>query len=196
MLPASNNKIETYEDVDMTQNMDKDLATAWLAMKKFCLLVNLGTQTERFIRLEIIYETMIAVFYRVLDMSFAKGSMDDSARQGLLCFCYHVFLQWQDIRPSYHHFPAAYRSCILDFERVDGGSSRYMLWLLMTGATSIFNVPNEDWLRERLRKYASRCEVKTWKDMQEILKSFMWIALLDDQPGKRIFDFINLAEKR
>jgi hypothetical protein len=35
--------------------MDTDFATAWRVMRRFCLLVNLGMQTHRFMRLEIIH---------------------------------------------------------------------------------------------------------------------------------------------
>jgi hypothetical protein len=67
-----------------------------------------------------------------------------------------------------------------------------MLWLLMTGANSVFSISDEAWLMGHLRKHANRCNVKTWKDMQGILKSFMWIGFLDEQPGKYIYDLLNL----
>jgi hypothetical protein len=59
-----------------------------------------------------------------------------------------------------------------------------MLWLLITGANSVFSISDEVWLMGHLREHADRCDMKTWKDMQGILKSFMWIALLDEEPGK------------
>lgn len=182
--------------MELLHNVDKDLATAWLVMKRFCYLVNLSTQTARFIRLEVIHETMIAIFYRLLDMKFDGGSMDESIRQGLLCFCYHIFLQWQDIRLPYHHFPTVYRSCFREVEQAGGISSQFTLWMLMIGAIAIFDVSEEPWLRKSLREYASSCGVKTWKEMQEILKSFLWISLLNDQPGKQIFGLIEEDERK
>lgn len=176
--------------------MDTDLATAWRVMKKFCLLVNLGAQTQRLIHPEIIHETMVAVVYRLLRMVFATGSIDEAVRLGLLAFSHHIFLQWQDIRLPYHHFPTTFQSCILGLKLVDGVTSRLMLWLLITGANSVFNISNEAWLRENLREHSDRCQVRTWREMQEILKSFMWIALLDEQPGKQIYDSLHLGKGR
>jgi hypothetical protein len=66
--------------------------------------------------------------------------------------------------------------------------------MLMTGANSVFNILDEAWLREYLREHANRCQVKTWKEMQDILKSFMWIELLDGEPGKCIYDLLSLDE--
>ena len=67
-----------------------------------------------------------------------------------------------------------------------------MLWLLMTGANSVFSISDEAWLMGHLREHADRCDVKTWKDMQDILKSFIWIALLEEQSGKYTYDMLNL----
>jgi hypothetical protein len=192
LLQASDDKMCSQDSIELIRNMDNDLATAWRVMRRFCLLVNLGTQAQRLIHLEIIHETMTAVIYRLLHMSFAAGSIDETIRHGLLAFSYHVFLQWQDIKLPYRHFPTTYQNCILGLELVDGVSSQLMLWLLMIGANSIFNISDEAWLREYLREHADRCQVKTWKGMQDILKSFMWITLLDEQPGKHIYDSLHL----
>lgn len=188
LLSTSDNKIHFQDNIELIRNMDNDLATAWQVMGRFCLLVNLGTQTQRLMRPEIIHETMTAVIYRLLHMGFAAGSISETVRYGLLAFSHHVFLQWKDIKLPYHHFPTAYRNCILHLKPIDGVSSQLMVWLLMTGATSVFNISNEAWFKECLREHTDRCQVKTWKGMQEILKSFMWIVLLDEQLGECIYN--------
>jgi hypothetical protein len=68
-----------------------------------------------------------------------------------------------------------------------------MLWLLTIGSISLFDISNETWLREYMREYIRRCQVKTWKEMQDILESFMWIALLDEHLGKQIYDELSLG---
>ena len=188
-MPVPNDKSYcVHNNSDFIQNMDKDLATAWLVMSKFCLQVNLGTQTQRFISPAIICETMTAVTYRLVHMRFSAGSIDEIVRHGLLAYCYHVFLQWQDIKVPYRYFPTAYQNCILHLKLANMASDQLMLWLLMVGALSVFDVSDETWLRKLLREYASKCRVKTWKEVQDVLKSFMWIPLLDQRPGKCIFD--------
>lgn len=174
--------------------MDSGLATAWWVMKRFCLLINLGTQTQRFISQDIIHQTMSAVLYRLLRMRFTAYSMNETVRHGLLGFAHHAFLQWQDIKLPYYHFTTAYRNCILHLKLIDEVSSQLMIWLLMTGALSVFHVTDETWLVESLREYAAKCKVDTWKEMDNMLKSYMWIPMLDEQPGKQIYKLLNLDE--
>ncbi len=118
--PAADDKMSFQDNNELTRNMDNDLAIAWQVMKRFCLQVNLGTQTQRQVRLEIINETMAALMYRLLHMGFAAGSVDETLRHGLLAFSYHIFLQWQDIKLPYLHFPTSYQNCIL--------ASRLPMW--------------------------------------------------------------------
>lgn len=176
----------------MIRDMDVDLATAWSVMRMFCLQVNLGSQNQHFIYPDIIQQTMASVVYRLLHMRFAEGSIDETIRLGLLTFAHHVFLQWQDINLPIHHFPTSYQKCILGARHIDEVSPNLMLWLLMTGARSFFDVAEHAWLRELLQEHCHKCKVKRWKDMHELLRSFMWITLLDEELGKRIYDSLHL----
>jgi len=150
--------------------MDNDLALAWQAMKRFCWVVNLGTQTHKLIDPKLIHETMAAVVYRLLHMNFAARSTDEAVRLGLLAFAHHIFLQWQDIKPLHSNFHSAFRKCILDVKHVDNVSPQLILWLLMTGANSLFDISTEAWLKEYLLEYIIKCHVKTWKEMHEVLE--------------------------
>ncbi|KPM42814.1 hypothetical protein AK830_g3727 [Neonectria ditissima] len=188
MFSNFNDKMALQDDLKLIGNLSVDLVAAWRVMRRFCLVVNLGTQTQRLIRPEIVHETMTAVIYRLINMGVATGVFDETIRQGLLAFSHHVFLQWQDIKLPYHRFPATYKSCVLQLRAANGGSPQLMLWLLMTGAVSVFPLSEQGWFQQCLREYAELCEVRTWKKMQEVLKSFLWIALLDEEPGKRIYD--------
>lgn len=58
------------------------------------MLVNLSTQTQQLVRTEIVYDTISAAIYRLLNIRFPTGSRDKIVRLGLLTFSYYVFLQW------------------------------------------------------------------------------------------------------
>ena len=178
----------SQEDLQLAQDLDCHLAEVWLVMKKFCLLVNLGTQTRMRIQPTTIYGTMRAVMYRLLRMSFVAGTLDESSRLGLLAFTHHVFLQWQDMKLSSHLLSKSYRNYLQVHALKDTIPPRMSLWLLMIGAISLFDVSDELWLADYLQRQAERCGIKTWKDGQQILKSFMWITLLDDNSGKQSYD--------
>ncbi|RDW63274.1 hypothetical protein BP6252_10819 [Coleophoma cylindrospora] len=192
LLVASHDKICFNDGIELIQIMDHDLAIAWQVLRRFCFMVNVGTQTQRLMAPELVYETMTAVTYRLLHMHFADDSIAEAIRNGLLAFSYHIFLQWQDIKLPYDYFPTTYKDCILGLENIDGVSSQLVLWLLMTGANAVFNVSDEAWLRKYLREYIHRCQVKNWNGMRDVLKSFMWIELLDEQPEKQIYELLQL----
>ena len=178
------------------KDLDRGLATCWQVMRRFCLLVNLAAQTQASIHAELIYGTMIAVMYRLLRMDFSPGSLDQCIRHGLVVFSYHIFLQWQDVRLPYTYFPNMYKDCVLDLKLTGRVSSRLMLWLLMIGASSLYKVEEEEWLRLVLREHVEKCQVRTWNEMQDILKSYMWIGLLDDRTGKEIFELIRERKEK
>ncbi|KAI0465556.1 hypothetical protein F4859DRAFT_507957 [Xylaria cf. heliscus] len=180
LLRPSNEQIDSSDNVELVQSMNDDVATSWRVMRRFCILVNVGTQTKRFIHPETIRDTMAAVTYRLLNAHFAIDSIDETVRHGLLVFCYHVFMQWSDLRLPYSHLPTAYKTCIANFTSRDGALFQLRLWLLMIGAISVFDPVKETWLKEQIQVHAEKCGVRTWKDMRDILKSFMWIGLLDD----------------
>ncbi|KAI0551750.1 hypothetical protein F4679DRAFT_572074 [Xylaria curta] len=186
LLRSSNELTDSLDNIKLVQDVDQNLVTAWKVMRKFCLLVNVGTQTKQFIHPETICDTMAAVTYRLLEIHFAIGSIDEALRYGLLVFSNHIFLQWSDLKLPYPHFPAAYRTRIAKFIPHHGASPQLKLWLLMIGAISIFDPAEDGWLMERIQQYVEECGVKTWRDMRDILKSFMWIGLLDDRAGEDI----------
>ncbi|KAI0124993.1 hypothetical protein BJ170DRAFT_635930 [Xylariales sp. AK1849] len=182
--------VYSQEDMKLVEDLDGDLAEVWLITRKFCLLVNLGTQTRMLIQPATIYGTMIAVMYRLLRMEFEAGTLSETLRLGLLAFTHHIFLQWQDISPPCHCFSDVYRDYLQSNTLYDTVSPRTSLWLLMIGAVSLFSVSDEPWLGDYLRKGFERCEIKSWKEAHEILKSSMWISLLDEKSGKHIYEVL------
>ncbi|KAK8108705.1 hypothetical protein PG984_014506 [Apiospora sp. TS-2023a] len=185
-------KLRPEQGTDFISTLDEALAEAGQATRSFCLLANLGTQTRMLIPPETIHETMTAVMYRLFHMGFTPGSLNETVRLGLLVFTYHIFLQWQDIRPPSHGISTLYRQSLLHHVS-DGGSipPKTMVWLLMIGAVSLFNISEDDWLRDSLRKQLDIYHVRTWKDLQEILKSQLWIQQLDDRSGKHVYDSLS-----
>lgn len=169
-------------------DIDDRLARAWRVMAGFCLVINLAAETKHRIATETFLDTMASVIYRLLDMNgFEEGSTEEAIRLGLLAFSSSVFLQWKQLGMSYDHLATTYRDCLakLTCSKI---SSRLLLWLLMVGAVSVFGYADGEWLKPWLRVNIDLGEVESWSDMQDILKSLMWIGLIHDGPGKDVFD--------
>jgi hypothetical protein len=172
------------------QNIDEDLAAAWIVMQRFCSLVNLAAETQRVFPLEIVRNTMASVMYRLLHMSFETGTLEETVRLGLLALSYHLFLKWQDMNLPSAHFLSAYKNNLLHLKLIEVFPVQIMLWLLMIEGISIVDPPNDSWLKDSLQDHVGKCHITSWDSLRTILRSFMWISQLHDTPGKQIFDAI------
>ena len=186
LLPEFNGTAQTQDTLEFTEMIDAGLAGAWSVVRRFCLLVNLGAQTQRLISTKVINETMTSVMYRLLWMHYPSGSLSEAVRLILLVYCYHGFLQWRDVKLPCPHLQNVFREGFLALQKNGEVSPRFMLWMLMVGAVSIFDVrKEEEWLGTTLRHHARK---RSWREVQNILKSFMWIPLLDEEPARLIWD--------
>ncbi|VUC37991.1 unnamed protein product [Clonostachys rosea] len=190
LLTSSDEKMGSQEHTSFLCHVDNDLAGAWRVMRRFCSLANLGVQTGRRMRPRLIQETMNSVMYRLLHIEFPADSTDEAIRLGLLAFSHHLFLQWNDIRPVSSYFSCNYRHRFLRSNFSERLPPHLIVWLLMIAAISLFDLSAEMWLEDALRKYIQKSGLRKWKDVQEMMKSVMWVAALDEQPTRRIFNSI------
>ena len=175
--------------------MDTELGMALQVLQRFCSEANLVTHSHSALPPQKIQDTMTSIMYRLLHMtSFPTGSIDEAISLGLLAFCDHLFLQSRYFSVTYPHFSSVYRNCLDGLKTTDEIASRMMLWLLMIGAITIFTT-NITWLKECLREHIDLCQVKSWAEMRDILRSFLWIDIFHDTPGKAIFDSIYASEQ-
>jgi hypothetical protein len=152
--------------VNFLEKIDEDLGAAWVAMQRFCSLVNLAMETHRVFSLEIVLDTMAAVMYRLLRMRFETGSINEAIRLGLLSLSYRIFLQRQDMGFSSFRFPSIYRNSLSNLKLADGFPPGIMLWLLMIGGISRFASSDNAWLKDSLQEHMGICHVKSWDELR------------------------------
>jgi hypothetical protein len=169
------------------KGIDQDLAEAWKIMSEFSSIINFAVDSELRISTETFLDTMTSVTYRLLDMHFESGSKNEVVRLGLIAFLCSVFLQWKHLGMSYPHFTSLFRNCLLGMAS-DRISPDLMVWLLIVGAVSVFDESDEVWLKPLLRLNICSCGIDEWSEMQELLKGFLWIELVYEKPGKRVFE--------
>jgi len=172
------------------ENLDEAVSAAWVALQRLCSLVNLATGTHRMFLIEILMDTMAAVMYRLLHMSFLSGSIEEGIRLGLLSLSYYIFLQWQDLGFLSFYFPSSYKTTLSSLKHGVEFSPAIMLSLLMIGGLSRFTILVDMWLKNPLQEHLDICHVKSWNELRDSLKSFRWINSLHDKPGKDILDFV------
>ena len=128
--------------------------------------------------------------YRLYNLSFEAGSVNETMRLGLLAFSSNVFLQWKDVRQPYHSFYTTYKGHILEIVSSDSLSPRLTLWLYTICRISIFTESEVAWMHSSLRAKLGLNNVTSWSDKQEIMNAFLWIGVIHDQAGRDLFEAI------
>jgi hypothetical protein len=72
--------------------IDGELARALRVMSDFCSVINSAVKSRQHITVETFLDTIGSVMYRLLDLRFEAGSIDEAIRLGFHCFSCSVFL--------------------------------------------------------------------------------------------------------
>jgi hypothetical protein len=181
-LPYPHELIVEYEAgrvLDELDNLDEGIAKAWQVMTRFCSLINLAAETEGRIPWELLLNTMASIMYRLLYMSFAVSSINEAMRLGLLV-----------MTVTYVHLSDSYRNCLESLQSPCCAPFGLSTWLLMIGAVSIFKPSDESWLRPLFQANIETSGIKSWREMRDVLESFLWIPLVHENSGKEFFDSV------
>jgi hypothetical protein len=100
-----------------------------------------------------------------------------------------VFLQADRIKIRFQHLGHQLRNAICavdDHEQETSGM--VILWcLLVTGLPAITEL-DEAWFMPLLIKQVRNEGAKSWDEMRNILKTFLWIDALHDKEGKKLYN--------
>lgn len=142
---------------------------------------------------QILLNAMGSLMYPLLRMEFPTYPINEAIRLGLLAFCSHSFLERRGIRLPNGYLCKKYRTCLENVNTQPGGAPQVSLWLLMIGKISVFTSETDGsaWIISRLRENSSFNEICSWPRLRLILKSFLWIDILHDAPGKKIFESVS-----
>lgn len=171
----------------LTGNTGDELSDAWNALSEFCWVTNYAIKSSQYISMDTYLDSMASIMYRLLNMRFESGSSNDAFRLGLLAFSCSVFLQWKTIGLTYTHLASEFRGCLIRLVSPDM-PTQLLLWLVMVGAVSVFDVADYAWLEPLLLSKLSDCQITSWERLQQLLNSIMWIGLVHDTAARRMFN--------
>lgn len=168
-----------------------NLSRAWDTTQTFCALLNYAAASGRKIPQETLLNTMASVMYRLLDIKFISGTLDETIRLSLLGFCSHIFLQWPSVKLPPHHLSTEYRKSLLGL--TIPLAPQMSLWFLVMGDMSLFSHEDEVWLRPWQRAVLELCGAATWNEARVTLKGFLWIDFLHDKAATKIFSSVQYS---
>lgn len=181
---------------DFLDELDPQLATIWTEMLSFCSLLNASVhKEERPMTVPVFMDCMGSIMYHLVPLSFEMSSLDETVRLGLVAFSGPIFLEWPNVKLHNPGIAHDFRRCLASLEYKTCNvrtSPQLFLWLSMIGAISIFQDSADlDWLRTWMQPILVICNITTWNQMRDELKSFLWVSVIYDQAGQQFFETIN-----
>jgi hypothetical protein len=168
-------------------NMNNELAQVWKRMSEFCSVINLAADSGQLITTQVFLQSMASIVYPLLSMQFQTSSSNEAIRLCLLAFSSSVFLPWRQLGLPYPHLRSQLKTCLLQLDPWKAPPALHT-WLLMISAVSVLDSTDECWLQPLLLVNIKRSDNHSWSAMRNLLKSFLWIGLVHDRPGRSIFD--------
>lgn len=168
-------------------SMNTELSQVWRRMSEFCSVINLAADSGQLITTQIFLQSMASVVYPLLHIKFESHSNDEAIRLTLLALSSSVFLPWRQLGLSYPYLKSQLKACLLQLD-TSTHSPAQITWILMTSAVSVFDYRDSPWLQSLLFVNITSCNIHSWSAMRNSLKSFLWIDLIHDGPGRSIFE--------
>ena len=72
-------------------------------------------------------------------------------------------------------------------EDVLEGARRLLLCAVFVASVAIFEESDEDWLHDILVQTVMELGLRAWGEARAVLKEFLWIDIVFDRPGERLF---------
>ncbi|KAI0473624.1 hypothetical protein GGR56DRAFT_541101 [Xylariaceae sp. FL0804] len=170
---------------------DHPLAPIIRTLAEFSLLVNTAAASQQCITVGDFLQTMASTMYVLLMAKSDTGSFDETIRVGLLCYCCTVFLQWQHLGMEYPHLTSHVRKSFSHLAQgISSWPTRLLLWALTICAVAVPGASEHDTFHPLLRQTVKLCDIESWDQMRSILKEVLWIEMVHDRQGKRIYDAV------
>ena len=167
------------------------LVGIWNFMSDFCSVINFAAESQQLIPVETLLDAFTSTMYSLCQIKFDAGSSNEAIRLGLLAFSCSIFLHWQCLEISYSYLITAFRNCLktLNISQIQ---PQMLLWVLVMRAVLVFDDSDNCWLQPTLMAQMEACGTRSWSDFNQLLKTSLWVDIVHEKPGKRLFSLIML----
>ena len=166
--------------------LSPQLQSIYADMHAFASIANRLFHGKGKLRPELYQDIMVSVQYRLLLLKYDMDSdvVQECLRLGLVAFQTSIFITNLGVRVKYEALAERMRSAIHAFRPTNEAETSLKLWVLFIGAMVVFE-PGEPWLTGSMKDLAS---LLSWAEIEERLKSIMWIDVMHSYHGKRVYD--------
>lgn len=162
----------------------------WLDLREFVKAINLAHQTGRNISTELFQEALISLQYRLQCLTYNIQDLQETVRLSMLALSTSIFLEKDGIELRCTALAEELRTALqLVQYSANTDYLKLTLWLLVIGRVSVLDSPEDScWLKAKLSTTSQALGLLSWKEARLVLKTFIWMDAMHDEPGKIIFD--------
>ena len=200
---------ELHPAVSLHARPDPRLLNVWADLREFSGLVNDAAAKGARLPMEIASRLATSVPYRLLRLRVDEGqeatrtgpvALHELLRLCMLAYAKMLLVKLPGVGKKMTVLAKGLKDsltawhCDLQLRTVRDGVSRdllgarsLLLWGTFVASVSIFEDLDEGWLNEILVQTVWVLGLRGWGEARASLKDFLWIDLLLDQPGERLF---------
>lgn len=174
----------------LSSTPDVRLVNTWLDLSELATAINLAHQTRRKLSPENFQEALISVMYRLLHLDYGVDTKLETLRLSMLSFSSMIFLNFGDKPLNFSVLAERFRNAARLLASLTGGQTvRLTFWMVVVNHLACLNVPGDHvMMQEQLFETSRVLGITSWVEARQILKSFIWIDVVNDKAGKRLFN--------
>ncbi len=209
---------ELNATISLHARPDPRLLNVWADLREFSGLVNEAAAKRARLPMEIASRLATSVPYRLLRLTVDEGqkfthtgpvSLHELLRLCMLAYSKMLLVKLPGVGKKMTVLAKGLKDsltawhCDLQLRTVRDGVSRdllgarsLLLWGTFVASVSIFEDFDEDWLDEILVQTVWVLGLQGWGEVRAMLKDFLWIDLVFDQPGERLFRLFSAEQRK
>ncbi|KAH7151901.1 hypothetical protein B0J13DRAFT_251043 [Dactylonectria estremocensis] len=169
--------------------LDPRLLHIWADILVFSKAANEATKTGVKMSEAFFSRLNTSVPSRLIALRFCPTSVSELLRLCMLAFMKSLLLQIDGLGPRMTHLVDSLKTALQAQQMPPAPEqARLLLWALFISKLSVFEDTDQDWLNEAMVQTALSLDLRTWPQTRVVLKSFLWVDLVYNQSGKRLFD--------
>jgi hypothetical protein len=138
---------------------------------------------------DLYHEVMVSIHYRLINLRFETGNVNEIIRLALLAFASTIFLQWRGVETRYQYLAEHLKSALfLLWRKIGTMPVQLTLWLYITCGAFVFDQDERDCFRPALVEVLRSMRLNSWIEVKLSLRSVLRVDVLHDPPAKQIVE--------
>ncbi|KAL2373783.1 hypothetical protein BDBG_02104 [Blastomyces gilchristii SLH14081] len=174
--------------------LDPKLLNIWADIREFSRAANKADETGVKMSKSLVSQFSTSIPYRLLHLQFDPLSLPELLRLCMLAYVKNLLVKIRSVGRKMaslaNKLEVALRAQQF-FPETSCEMAELLLWSTFVAAISIFDNFDAGWLQVLMVQTISTLGLGTWTEVRGVVKRFLWIDMIFDQPGMQVFEWIS-----